>query len=254
MPVEGQGDMDLGVWPPSLGLDGLGAAAALAAGLASSAHCALMCGPLACAATAPAEGDAGDAGERLIPLRRRRRKWAEPFAYHVGRLGAYAAVGAGLGLAGEGARRALAGVTPALPWVMAGALAATAFGVGKRLPLPAALKRLARPVVRKAAKLSPLARSAAIGASTPLLPCASLYGLLLAAVATASALGGAGLMAAFAIGATPALAFVQAHAPLLDRFPRAAGWLRRAVPLLAAAALVWRAVHAGSDTAPPACH
>jgi sulfite exporter TauE/SafE len=137
---------------------------------------------------------------------------------------------------------------------MAGALVATALGLGKRLPVPPALRRLAAPLVRRSANLSPVARAAAIGASTPLLPCASLYTLFLAAVGSASALGGMALMSAFAVGATPALALLQAHAPLLGRFPRATIWLRRAVPLLAALVLVWRALNAGDGAAPPHCH
>jgi sulfite exporter TauE/SafE len=246
MPVEGKRLVDLlSLSTHSLTIDGVGATAALFAGVASSAHCALMCGPLACAA-----GDR-PASDHLIALRKPRR--AEPLAYHFGRVGSYALVGAVLGTVGEGARRAFAGVAPVLPWVMASALVATSLGWSKRLPLPGPLKRLAQPLIRKAANLAPLARSAAIGAATPLLPCAILYGLFLAAIAASSTLGGAGVMAAFAVGATPALALVQAHAPLLSRFPRAVTFVRRAVPLLAAVVLVWRAVHAGGDL-PPRCH
>jgi uncharacterized protein len=237
-------------------LEGLGAAAGLVAGLASSAHCALMCGPLACAAAAPSRPQAAPLVTlgRSAPARRNSLLRSEVLAYHLGRFGAYAAVGAGLGLAGEGARRTLSGLAPALPWVMAGALVATAFGVGKRLPVPGLLKRLAAPLIRKSAKLAPVARAGAIGAATPLLPCATVYGLFVAAVAAASALGGAMLMAAFALGATPSLLLVQAHAPLIGRHPRAANLLRRLVPLVAAAVLVWRAVHAGTAMVPPSCH
>jgi sulfite exporter TauE/SafE len=247
MPVEGIALMELFTHAASLA-DGLGAAAGLAAGLASSAHCAVMCGPLACTAGARA------AESPLVVLGRRRNPWAAPAAYHAGRIAAYGSVGAALGVAGEGARHLLSGIGPALPWVMAGALAASAFGLGKHIPVPAPLRRLAQPLVRKSANLAPTLRAAAIGAATPLLPCASLYGLFVAAVATSSALGGAALMMAFAIGATPALALVQAHAPLLGRHPRVSGWLRRAVPLLAAAVLVWRAVHSGAGSMPPMCH
>jgi uncharacterized protein len=241
--------MDLVGLSAAFTVEGLGAAAGMVTGLASSAHCAAMCGPLACAAAADGAG-----ADRPVVLGRRPRRWRQPLAYHVSRVGSYAAVGAALGLAGVGTRHALAGIAPALPWVMAGALTATAFGVGKRLPVPTALRRLAQPVVRRAAKFSPVARAAAIGAATPLLPCATLYGLLVAAAATASALGGAALMAAFALGATPVLAIIQGHGPLLARHPRAAGFVRRAVPLLAAAVLIWRAVHAGGGDAPPTCH
>jgi uncharacterized protein len=238
--------MDLMALAPAFTVEGLGAAAGLVTGLASSAHCAVMCGPLACAAAAPADAP--------VALGRRRRRWRQPLAYHAGRVSSYAAVGTALGLAGDGTRHVLSAVAPALPWVMAGALTATALGVGKRLPVPGALRRLAQPLIRRAAKFSPPGRAAAIGAATPLLPCGTLYGLFVTAAATASAIGGAALMAAFALGATPVLALVQGQGPLLARHPRAGALFRRVVPLLAAAALVWRAVHAGDGSAPPACH
>jgi sulfite exporter TauE/SafE len=145
-------------------------------------------------------------------------------------------------------------VAPVLPWVMAASLVGTAFRWSRHLPVPAPLRRLAQPVLRRSANLAPAARAAAIGAGTALLPCAILYGLYLAAVAASSPAGGAAITAAFALGATPALAAVQAHAPLLSRSPRAAALLRRLVPLLAALVLVWRAVHAGSAGATPTCH
>jgi sulfite exporter TauE/SafE len=209
-----------------------------------------MCGPLACAAISPSTRTTV-----LVKLGRTPpRPWQAPLAYHAARITAYGAVGAALGAAGEGARQTFSGITPALPWIMAGALVASAAGVGKQLPMPAVLKRLAAPVVRKSANFTPSVRAAAIGAATPLLPCGSLYGLFVAAIAAASALGGAILMAAFAVGASPALALVQAHAPLLGRYPRASLWLRRLVPLLAAAALVWRAAYMGGSPAAPTCH
>jgi sulfite exporter TauE/SafE len=232
--------MDLGALTPGALTHGLGIAAGLLAGLASSAHCGAMCGPLACAASAPA----------LVPLKGRTipnvRRWREPLAYHAARVVAYGALGATVGLAGQGVQRALAGVMPVLPWVMAAALIATGLGLGHRLPIPGALKRALAVWVRATAKFSPALRAGAIGAATPLLPCATLFGLVLAATTSGSGLAGAGLMGAFALGATPALALVQAHAPALRRHPRVALWVQRAVPLLAAAVLIWRAVNAGA--------
>lgn len=240
--------MELSALTPGAWLDGLGAAAGLVAGLASSAHCGAMCGPLACAASAPP----------LVPLVGRgakpARRWREPVAYHVARISAYGALGATVGLMGEGVRRALVEMMPVLPWLMVAALIATGLGLGHRLPVPRALQRALSAWVRTSAKFSPVVRAGAIGAATPLLPCATLFGLVLAATASGSGLAGAGLMASFALGATPALAVVQAHAPALRRHPRVAMWVQRAVPLLAAAVLVWRAINAGDGGTPPSCH
>jgi sulfite exporter TauE/SafE len=171
-------------------------------------------------------------------------------AYHGTRIASYAGIGALLALAGDGVKRALGEIAPVLPWLMAAALVVSALGLGRVLPAPAFLKNLLGRVARKSANFSPLARAAALGMATPLLPCAALYAVLLAAAATGKSLAGALLMAGFALGATPALALVQSHAPLLRRHPRLALAAGRAFPLLAAAVLVWRALHAGA----PSCH
>src|SRR3954470_15277717 len=84
-----------------------GGAGAFMAGLTGSGHCALMCGPLACA------GLGGDARGR------RRAAWA----WQAGRVGAYTAVGAALGGAGAGVAAAIAApAVRVLPWLMAAGL------------------------------------------------------------------------------------------------------------------------------------
>jgi uncharacterized protein len=217
-----------------------GGAAALAAGLTGSLHCALMCGPLACAPL-PAAG----AGRRRSAL-----------SWHGGRLAAYLAVGAGLGLAGAGLARTLAErVQPLLPWLMAAGLAATALELPRRLPAIPGLAGLGRRVAGWGARTSPSGRAFALGAATPLLPCGLLYGLFLAAVGTGSAPGGALVMGLFGVGSLPGLVAAQAGTAWTGRFPRVERVLRRAVPLIAAGVLVWRAlmVPAAGAGAPP-CH
>lgn len=203
-----------------------GGTSALVAGVTGSLHCALMCGPLACA------GLPQGAGRRRAAV-----------AWHLGRLGAYAAVGLALGLVGGGVARALAvSVTPYLPWVMVAGLVATALELGKHLaPLPG-VARLARALARAGARLPPAGRALALGAATPFLPCGLLYGLFLAALATGSGWGGAAVLGLFALGGAPALGGMQAGAQVATRYPRAALVLRRVVPLTAAVVLAYRAI------------
>jgi hypothetical protein len=100
---------------------------------------------------------------------------------------------------------------------------------------------------------SPPVRAALRGAATPFLPCGFLYGAFVIAIAAGHAAGGALIMAAFALGTMPALALVQRQAARLAAVsPRTRAWLRRGVPLLAAAALIWRALAVG--TGAPHCH
>lgn len=218
-----------------------GAAAALVLGATGSGHCALMCGPLACAAGATSSG---------------RQRLHAATAWHLGRLSSYALTGAILGAVGHGLTQhsTTEAVRGALPWILAAGLVASALELGRRVPVLPWLGRATRAVGRLAARLSPSGRGLALGGITPLLPCGLLYGLFLAAAAAGSSRGGALLMGAFALGATPALVAVQGGSNALRRWPRAALVLRRSVPLLAAAVIVWRALHAGPPTGAPTCH
>jgi uncharacterized protein len=209
-----------------LALAWAGAASALAAGATGSLHCALMCGPLACA------GLPGNEGRRQAAA-----------AWHLGRALAYTVVGLSLGALGAGISRALlVSVQPVLPWVMAAGLVITAFDLAKRVrPIPGVVK-VSAALARAGAKMPPQTRSLLLGAATPFLPCGLLYGLFLAAVATGSAWGGALVLFSFALGAVPALVAVQLTAHRLSLSPKVVSVARRAVPLVAAAVLIARAL------------
>lgn len=204
-----------------------GVVSALVAGATGSLHCALMCGPLACAGL-PASGPA----RRLAAV-----------GWHGGRVTGYALVGLALGALGRGVSQGLMlSVQPFLPWVMAAGLMVTALDLARHArPLPG-VAQVSKRLARAGAKTSPAARSFLLGAATPFLPCGLLYGLFLAAVATGSPFGGAAVLGAFALGALPALAMVQAGAQRLEGSPRLAQVMRRAVPLAAAAVLIIRAL------------
>jgi sulfite exporter TauE/SafE len=220
----------------------VGAAAAFTTGLVGSGHCAVMCGPLACA---------GGASPGAV-----RRRSA--IAWQAGRLCGYAFMGALLGAFGHLVLARLAGPGMRLvPWVMAGGLVFSALEVGRRMPPLPGIARIPRVMVRSGAKFSPAVRAALRGAATPFLPCGLLYGAFLTAAAAGSVVGGAVVLASFGAGAVPALSAVQALVPRVGRVtgsPRFAAVARRAVPLLAAGVLVWRAVSAGGGPLPPHCH
>lgn len=218
-------------------LDGWQAAlAALTVGLAGSLHCFLMCGPLACAS-------GGRDGLRARTI----------FAYQLARVGAYTLAGALLGAVGEGAGALLrVDLAPIAPWLLVAALLASALELGRRVaPIPGVAKFVRRAGLA-AQGLPPLFRALAIGALTPLLPCGLLYGLFAAAAASGSLRSGAMLMAAFSLGAIPALLFAQLQLrALLSRGGKLELALRRGVPALAALVVAYRAlfIHAGHS-----CH
>lgn len=205
-----------------------GALSALVAGVTGSLHCALMCGPLACASKSR-------------------------FSWHLGRVVAYGFVGLLLGALGRGVAAGLRlDVMPVLPWLMAAGLLITALDLGRHLrPLPF-VAGISRALVTFGAKVQPSTRSFLFGAATPFLPCGLLYGLFLAAIATGTPWGGAAVMAAFSLGAIPALAALQLGAQRLSGSPRLVKVARRVVPLAAAVLLIARALTLSAE--PLECH
>jgi sulfite exporter TauE/SafE len=215
---------------------------AFAAGVGGSLHCLLMCGPLACAAAAR------DTRGSPSPLLR-------GAAWHAARIAGYAVVGGLLGLLGQGVSTWLAtSVQPYLPWLVALGLVASAFDWARRLPAIPGLRNVSAGLARVGSRVTPLARAALLGVATPFLPCGLLYGLFLAAAATASVRSGALFMIAFALGAVPAFVLLQSGSGSLARWPRLMPVLRRGVPLLAAAVVLWRTLAAAGAPGVPLHH
>lgn len=185
------------------------AAAALLAGLGTGAHCALMCGPLACAFK------------------------VHPVAYHSGRLLSYASAGALCGLLGQAGRTGLHSPFARLaPWSLLVVLVLMALGVDRKLPVPGFVMRLALRVRLKHG----------LGWLSPLIPCGPLWLMLGVAAASGAAAEGAALLLCFAAGT------VLLYAPLLAGWARmqgcfSPGWLARTRLLLiwtAVALMAWR--------------
>lgn len=203
----------------------LGAMGAFAAGISGSFHCALMCGPLACVAGKPSRTSA--------------------VAWHLSRTTSYVLLGAVLGASGSLAFRSLAQrAESVLPWLMAMGLLMAAWETPAQWLSRFGLGKVAHRLHAWGAKFSPATRACAMGASTPFLPCGLVYGISLAALASGTALGGALLMGAFAVGGAPALAATQVRLGFTQRW-RGTVWFRRAVPVLAALVLVLRALGVG---------
>lgn len=201
------------------------AASVFVAALLGSAHCAGMCGGLACFVAGGGEPDArATAG------------------YNVGRLLSYAALGALAGMAGAGFDRAgqVAGIArPAaivagtLMIVWGGATAIAASGV--RVPqvaVPAFVRAAFAAALRAMRDRPPVQRGLTLGLLTPLLPCGWLYAFVATAATAGSAPRGALVMTAFWLGTVPAMAALGLGAQ------RMLGPLRRRMPVITAAALV----------------
>ncbi|MEO8352571.1 MAG: sulfite exporter TauE/SafE family protein [Chthoniobacteraceae bacterium] len=184
--------------------------AALVAGLATSVHCTVMCGPLVCA------------------LR------ARPIEYHAARVMSYSLAGAFCGAAGGTVAAFLQGSTARLvPWAFAIVLIVLGLGLEKRIPQSRFMAAL---LVR--ARLN---RS--LGWLTPLLPCGPLWLMLGAAAITGSWWSGALHMTCFVAGTIPLPLLLQTQTTRLQHrlSPQAARWMQQTLAFTSAGLLVWRA-------------
>jgi sulfite exporter TauE/SafE len=148
------------------------------AGVAASPHCSLMCGPL-----------------QLAQLRRQ-GGLSQAAWLHGGRIGGYAALGA---LAGAVGAQLMLWLPPLAPgnWLrIAAALLMCAIGIGLLRAPPV---RCAGRACKPAGRGSTMAR----GIGWALVPCGLLYGALLLAMLSSSAVEGAALMLAFGLGTVP---------------------------------------------------
>lgn len=171
----------------------------LLAGLASSLHCAAMCGGIAASlmfTLSPEGGTPRRAGVLMTA--------------QAGRMTAYVLAGAVLGLAGTGlyvmADFSLAHLV--FRWGAAVVLVWIGLSLTGLLPPFSVFDRLLAPVTRHVLRPAPggsLLQAYGAGLVWGLLPCAMVYAVLLYAMLSGTAQGGALVMAGFAIGTLPAV-------------------------------------------------
>lgn len=182
--------------------------AGVALGLASSAHCAAMCGPLVLSVgrhTAPAS--------RRVHLR-------HAVLYHGARIATYVALALPAGVIGDALT--VRGLGRVLAIGAAILLLAAAAGTVRLGPLggiasgfSAMLARLSSPLLRWS-RARPIAGALITGTINGLLPCGLVYAALTTAAAAGSVGGAALLMAGFGMGTTPVLVAIAAGAASLS--------------------------------------
>lgn len=217
-------------------------AAALIAGLATSLHCAGMCGPIACGLGTLAKSES----ERLTAAS----------LYHGSRMLSYGIIGMICGALGQQPLRWFFDSPAALlPWVMVLVLMLMAFGLDKKIPRPAILNRFTARARLKASRFSAFGGATAMGLLTPFLPCGPLYLVFGAALLAGSAAKGAEFTLAFGLGTVPLLWLVQHqfHRIRMKLTPQMMNVMRRSLALVTAVLLAWRlhgTLPAAVDTAP----
>ncbi len=207
--------------PGTLTLGGL-----FVAGLATSLHCAGMCGLLTCGLGIAGRGPA----------------LASVGLYHFARLVGYGIAGGVMGYLGS--RLGFAFSPTGLPWLpvlLILFLLAIVLGLDKRLGAIPGLGQIMRNLRLKTLNFPPLLRAGIIGLATPLLPCGPLYAMLALSLATGSTVRGIETMLAFGLGAIPAIWAVQVGSSWVNRRLGERGFLyaKRGLAAAAALSLMW---------------
>lgn len=214
----------------------------LVAGLATSLHCAGMCGLLTCGL-----GIAGHASQT-----------ASIGIYHASRLVGYSIAGAIAGFLGSviGIPRIFP-QTNWLPYLLIALLLSIAFGLDKKIAAVPGLGKAVQMIRAKTLSIPPLARAGVVGLSTPLLPCGPLYAILAIALASGSTIGGIKVMLVFGLGAIPAIWATQiASVWMNQKFnARQFQFAKRGLAVLAAVSLSWHFWPTGGfSNEAPACN
>lgn len=205
-------------------------------GLASSLHCAGMCGGIASSLTLTFSG-AGGARDRAEALA----------AAQAGKTVSYMLAGALLGALGAGVYGLLdrQGAFFVLQRVGAAGLAWVGLSLLGLAPPPSAIDRLFAPLRRWAWNARRGDRRIAAGVAGlvwGLLPCGMVYSALLYAMLSGTALSGALVMLGFGLGVTPSVVAVAMGVSWLPRLAQGT-WTRRAIGgvmiAIGAATLVW---------------
>lgn len=197
-------------------------ATAFVLGVAGSAHCIGMCGPIALAVPSPSNG--------------RRARWASTLLLNSGRLTTYVLLGLAVGTLGAGMR--LAGLQQVVS--IAGGtlllLSVVVPGVLERWsptgPIALGIGRLRSMLARNLKRTAPEAIFLT-GALNGLLPCGLVYGALIVAATSDAVAHGALFMLLFGLGTWPALIAVRMGGGFLGEGVRSR--LRKWSPVLISA-------------------
>lgn len=195
-------------------------------GLATSLHCAGMCGLLTCGLGIAGQGPA----------------MAASGLYHAARLFSYAIAGSIAGGVGQWLQlRMDFHFSIWIPLLLFLSLLAVAFGLDRKLGAVPGIGRVVHRIRFRTMKYPPLLRASIIGLATPLLPCGPLYAMIALSLASGSAAKGAGMMVSFGLGPIPAIWAVQLGAIWVNRRLGTRGFLiaKRTLAVGAALSLLW---------------
>lgn len=214
---------------------------ALLAGLITSPHCLLMCGPLAYVVLSHSKPT-----EHTSPVK-------PLLFYHLGRLISFTLLGTLAGLLGRGLLDywELPSIK-ILPWTLVLFLAIFGIGLDRLIPKLPFAKLFFAKLSLKLNQFPTQLAALLLGLATPLLPCGPLYMVAWVALASGSSLFGAQIMAAFSLGTLPLFILTQSQLPRLERLfsPKIIHRTQRILALAVAVFISFRLIQAESSHTP----
>lgn len=213
---------------------------AFLAGIITSPHCILMCGPLAFVLLTPRQN--GDLIES-------KHSYFIPHTlYHITRISSFTILGAIAGAVGFELLKVIQ--IPAiklLPWALVIFLLVFAIGLDRLIPKVPFAKRILAGFSEKLSQLNKYYAGALLGLTTPLLPCGPLYMVLWVALISGSPLFGAEISFGFALGTIPLMFIAGKQYSKLESIlkPQLVHRIQRGLALLGAFFLIWRLTMTG---------
>lgn len=205
---------------------------AFLAGVITSPHCLLMCGPLAYVMLSGSVDDEPDCTDFLPHL-----------LYNSTRVFAFTAIGVLAGILGLGILKFIQfPIIKFFPWVLVVFFIIFALGFDRLIPkMPFARKIFAR-LSERIVKLPKNFAAILLGLATPFLPCGPLYMIFWVALLSGSPLFGAEITFGFALGTLPLMLLASTQFKRLKGFftPKSLYFVQRFTALIAACFLTWR--------------
>lgn len=218
---------------------------AFLAGLITSPHCVLMCGPLAFVLLSPQKNDE-------IPSINHSELIANHLIYHAFRILSFSIFGGLAGFMGLGILSILRFPgTKLLPWALACFLLLFAFKLDKLIPKLPFAKRFFSRITEKLTQLPKKFAASMLGLATPMLPCGPLYMMLWVALSSGNPFFGAQLLLAFGLGTIPLMLLTSTQYYRLS--PKIIYKTQRILAFIVALFIIYRTLMANSPLSADFC-
>ena len=203
---------------------------AFIAGVITSPHCIVMCGPLAFVVLQPKNNTSIS-------------KYSSQLIYHISRIFMFTLFGTLAGILGMGLIHIFQfSLIKYFPWILVVFLGLFALGIDKVIPKVPLAQRFFSRATQRITHFSINKRGLLLGLATPFLPCTPLYMIFWVALLSGTPLFGAEIAFGFGIGTFPLMMLAGSQYFRLHRLltPKTIYYIQRIMASIASFLLAWR--------------